>query len=257
MCKVLSCRLLNGLLVIVKPWQPSRAGHLWPTFYVLSCCLWSVSRKQDFIMKAPLSPAAKRVPWRSLVRCAGGPKEATCSYKDTTLVWIPLQNLVRHWRNMPLPDFCSATTVKIYSVNLGRETTFLTLPQGRRDRGWRALGWGTRGVVGRCVLSPWLRRVLSASAPPYASIAGGLAWLLFSLLGCSGRRLQLHPSEWPEDEEYTRMAKVVTQLAVVNDAAKPGVKDCPEYAAQDGTQGGRIIAVASSHRATAPIEIYT
>ena len=50
------------------------------------------------------------------------------------------------------------------------------------------------------------------------------------------------------------MAKVVTQLAVVNDAAERGVKDCIEYAdaAQDGTLRGRIIAVASSHRAAAP-----
>ena len=50
------------------------------------------------------------------------------------------------------------------------------------------------------------------------------------------------------------MAKVVTQLAVVYDAAKRGVKDCPEYAdaAQDGTLRGRIIVVASSHRAAVP-----
>ena len=51
-----------------------------------------------------------------------------------------------------------------------------------------------------------------------------------------------------------RMAMIVTQLAVVNDAAERGVKDCTEYAgaAQDGTLRGRTIAVASSRPAAAP-----
>ena len=50
------------------------------------------------------------------------------------------------------------------------------------------------------------------------------------------------------------MATVVAQLAVVSDAAERGVKDCTNYAdvVRDGAQRGRIIAVASSHRAAAP-----
>ena len=91
-------------------------------------------------------------------------------------------------------------------------------------------------------------------AQSLASFVGPRSWLLFSLLGASGRWLQLHPSEWSGDEEYTRMATVVRQLAVVNDAAERGVKDCTEYAnvTRDGNLRGRIIAVASSHRAVAP-----
>ena len=41
---------------------------------------------------------------------------------------------------------------------------------------------------------------------------------------------------------------------MLNDAAELGVKDCTDYAdvVRDGAQRGRIIAVASSHRAAAP-----
>ena len=87
-----------------------------------------------------------------------------------------------------------------------------------------------------------------------AAFIGPRSWLLFDLLGCSGLWLHLHPSEWSDDAEHARMAAVVAQLAVVNDAAERGVKDCTDYAdvTRDGTLRGRIIAVASVHRAAAP-----
>ena len=53
---------------------------------------------------------------------------------------------------------------------------------------------------------------------------------------------------------YRRLAGVVNELAVVNDAAERGVKDVTDYAnaARDGAMRSRIITVASSHRADAP-----
>ena len=97
-------------------------------------------------------------------------------------------------------------------------------------------------------------RSLLCNAQSLASFVGSRSWQLFSLLGASGRWLQLPPSQWSEDEEYARKATVIRQLAVVNDAAERGVKDCTEYAdvTRDGALRGRIIAVASSHRAAAP-----
>ena len=94
-------------------------------------------------------------------------------------------------------------------------------------------------------------RSLLRDAKTLAPFVGPRSWLLLSLLGCSGRWLQLHPSEWSEDEEHARKAAVATQQAVVNDAAERGAKDCTDYAdvTRDGTL--RIITVASSHRAAA------
>ena len=69
-------------------------------------------------------------------------------------------------------------------------------------------------------------RSLLCDGQRLTSFIGPRSWLLFSLLDASGRWLQLLPSAWREDEEYARMAIVVTQLVVVNDAAERGVKDC-------------------------------
>ena len=47
---------------------------------------------------------------------------------------------------------------------------------------------------------------------------------------------------------------MLKKLAVVNDAAERGVKDCTEYAnvTRDGILRGHIITVVSSHRAAVP-----
>ena len=93
-------------------------------------------------------------------------------------------------------------------------------------------------------------RSLLCDGQSLASFSGPRSWL-FSLLDDSGRWLQLHPSAWSfgarPSTGYARMVTVVTQLAVVNDAAERGVKDCTDYAdvVRDGAQRGRIIAVAS------------
>ena len=60
--------------------------------------------------------------------------------------------------------------------------------------------------------------------------------------------------EWERDEGYNEMAKIMTDIAVVNDTAKRGVKDIEEYvnSAMDGAQCGRIILVAKSHRFRLP-----
>ena len=95
---------------------------------------------------------------------------------------------------------------------------------------------------------------LLSNSTTLSPFIGPRTWLLFSLLGGSGLWLQDHPSQWADDDEFRRMATVVLELAVVNDAAERGVNDCTDYAnvARDGKLRGRIIAVASSHRVAAP-----
>ena len=59
---------------------------------------------------------------------------------------------------------------------------------------------------------------------------------------------------WEEQEDYRNMAAVVTNLAVVNDAAECRVKDVQDYAnaARDGAHRGRIVLVSNSHRIKMP-----
>ena len=95
---------------------------------------------------------------------------------------------------------------------------------------------------------------LLCDAQTLSPFIGPPPWVMFGLLGGSGRWLHHQPRQWPEDEENARMEKVVMQLAVVNDAAERGIKDCTDYAdaARDGSLHGRIITVVSAHRVGVP-----
>ena len=70
-------------------------------------------------------------------------------------------------------------------------------------------------------------------------LLGSRSWLLFDLLHCEGDWLYLPPDQWVENPEYIYMSSIVTNIAVVNDAAERGIKDIQEYtnAAQDGSCG--------------------
>lgn len=83
---------------------------------------------------------------------------------------------------------------------------------------------------------------------------GPNSWLLFELLRCNGRWLILPVEEWEDNEEYRKMASVVHNTPVVNNAAERGVKDVQEYAesANDGAYRGKIIVVSNSHRVKIP-----
>jgi len=83
-----------------------------------------------------------------------------------------------------------------------------------------------------------------------ASFLGPRSWLAFSLLGNDDGWLDLPPAQWSGDGRYQEMASIMSDLAVVNDAADRGVKDIQDYAnaARDGDQRGNIILVSGSHR---------
>ena len=61
-----------------------------------------------------------------------------------------------------------------------------------------------------------------------------------------GAWLQLPPVEWTRDADYQQMSAILSDLAVVNDAAERCVRDIQEYAnaANDGNQRGNIILVS-------------
>ena len=69
-----------------------------------------------------------------------------------------------------------------------------------------------------------------------------------------GAWLQLPPVEWTRDADYQQMSAILSDLAVVNDAAERCVRDIQEYAnaANDGNQRGNIILVSTSHRVRIP-----
>ena len=58
--------------------------------------------------------------------------------------------------------------------------------------------------------------------------------------------LSLSPNQWEQNQSFRRTKAVVSELAVVNDAAERGVKDVQEYAnaARDGEHRGNIVLVA-------------
>lgn len=87
-------------------------------------------------------------------------------------------------------------------------------------------------------------------APTLAAMIGRNSWLVFDLLGSNGEWLTLPPAQWNTHAEYLSMREVLTNLAVVNDAAERGVKDIQDYAniARDGTCRERMILVSNSHR---------
>lgn len=83
---------------------------------------------------------------------------------------------------------------------------------------------------------------------------GRNSWLMFHLLGMAGNWLVLPPAQWDTSPEYRSMKDILTNLAVVNDAAERGIKDITDYAnvARDGTCRERIILVSNSHRIKIP-----
>ena len=50
----------------------------------------------------------------------------------------------------------------------------------------------------------------------------------------------LHPDQWGDNKEYKKMERIITNIAVVNDAAK------------DARHGDEIILVFNSHRIKIP-----
>ena len=66
--------------------------------------------------------------------------------------------------------------------------------------------------------------------------------------------LSLSPNQWEQNQSFRRTKAVVSELAVVNDAAERGVKDVQEYAnaARDGEHRGNIVLVANRHRQKLP-----
>ena len=84
---------------------------------------------------------------------------------------------------------------------------------------------------------------------------GPRSWLAFELLGFDHDWLRLNPSLWASDLAFLDMARVMSDLAVVNDTAERGIKDVEEYAnaSQDGEQRGKVILVSNSHRAKLPV----
>ena len=93
------------------------------------------------------------------------------------------------------------------------------------------------------------KRTLQAPDSTLASFIGPNSWLASSLLGMDGAWLQLPPVEWTRDADYQQMSAILSDLAVVNDAAERCVRDIQEYAnaANDGNQWGNIILVSTSH----------
>ena len=83
---------------------------------------------------------------------------------------------------------------------------------------------------------------------------GPRSWLVFQLLGSGGAWLHLPVEEWEGNEEFDLMAKIVGDLAVVNDTAERAVKDVEDYAnaAHDGEKREKIILVSNSHRFKLP-----
>ena len=79
---------------------------------------------------------------------------------------------------------------------------------------------------------------------------GPRSWLLFHLLGHQGDWLYQPTSDWENFVEYMEMAKVITELAVVNDTAERGVKDVEDYAniAKDSDKRQKMVLVSNSHR---------
>lgn len=90
--------------------------------------------------------------------------------------------------------------------------------------------------------------------PSLSLFIGSRSWLLFELLGQSGDWLHEPVSEWESFDDYMEMAKVVNDLAVVNDTAERGVKDIEDYAnqAMDGTKRENMVLVSNSHRSKIP-----
>lgn len=93
-----------------------------------------------------------------------------------------------------------------------------------------------------------------ANVSTLAQLIGPRSWLLFHLLNVEGNWLRLAPEQWPTNAEFVTMRQIVSDIAVVNDAAERGVKDVQEYAnaAADGAERERIVLVSNSHRAKIP-----
>lgn len=73
---------------------------------------------------------------------------------------------------------------------------------------------------------------------------------MFELLHRDADWLALPAAQWEDNEHYVAMAKIVTDLAVVNDTCERSVKDVQDYAnaANDRVYRGNIIVVSNSHR---------
>ena len=98
------------------------------------------------------------------------------------------------------------------------------------------------------------KRTLQAPDSTLASFIGPNSWLAFSLLGMDGAWLQLPLVEWTRDADYQQMSAILSDLAVVNNAAEQCVRDIQQYAnaANDGNQRGNIILFLTSHRVRIP-----
>lgn len=85
-------------------------------------------------------------------------------------------------------------------------------------------------------------------------LVGPNSWLLFKLLNANDDWLDLPAGQWEGNPGYHQMATIVSNIAVVNDAAERGVKDVQDFAntAMDDAHRGRIILVSNSHRAKLP-----
>lgn len=92
--------------------------------------------------------------------------------------------------------------------------------------------------------------ILEGGDTSLSSFIGERSWLIFHLLGATGRWLNQNPITWTDDPEFQRMYDVVSSLSVVNDTAERGVKDIEDYAnaTTDSDHRERIILVANSHR---------
>ena len=82
------------------------------------------------------------------------------------------------------------------------------------------------------------------------SLVGSLSWMLFDLLGASGHWLALPPNQWEDNDEYRNMKSVVSNIAVVNDAAERSIKDIQDFANTSNDSGRRedIVLVTESNR---------
>ena len=96
--------------------------------------------------------------------------------------------------------------------------------------------------------------ILELPGASLASFVGPRSWMAFQLLSMGSAWLSLPVEQWEDDDEFQRMAQIMSDLAVVNDTAERSVKDVEDYAnaAHDGEKRGKIILVANSHRFKMP-----
>ena len=80
-----------------------------------------------------------------------------------------------------------------------------------------------------------------------STIASLNPWLLFHLLSQDRAWLRLSVGEWNDNQEYTTMSAVMSDLAVVTERS---IKDSEEFAnyGQDGDEQGKIVTISDSHR---------